>query len=505
MAVALARVLAHVEALVAHVRPFGRPASRASSPCPHPRRAPSGPGCATTPPCARPRGQHGDALAVVHGTARRRTGGSTRRRSVRRGTRRTVATPADRSIRQFRSACAITLACCARSPREALVPQGGAAWPLRCSPARSCSSAAVPSPSARLPLLLTRTDLPARPHHGARHGRQPSPHRRPSWPPACTYVIDTHHAREPGRGARRATSAPATSASTWRGTSTAARSSQWCHDHGVRYLNTSVELWDPYQDAADDAPARAHAVRAPHGAAPHDRAAGAATRARRRWSSTAPTRAWCRTGRSRRSPRSRERCLCDDRPRPRHGRRRRGGARRAGTSTELAHALGRQGHPHRRARHADHRPAQAGRRVRQHLERRGLLRRGHRAGRDGLGHARAAPAARRLRCTPARARATRSAWPAWASTPGCARWVPTRRDHRHGRPPRRGVHHHRPPDGVGRRQAGLPAHGALRLLPVDAAIASLHELRDAPIRAAAAPAHHERRDHLAAATSWACC
>src|SRR4051794_22923645 len=23
---------------------------------------------------------------------------------------------------------------------------------------------------------------------------------------------------------------------------------QWCRDHGVRYLNTSVEVWDPYVD-----------------------------------------------------------------------------------------------------------------------------------------------------------------------------------------------------------------------------------------------------------------
>ena len=28
---------------------------------------------------------------------------------------------------------------------------------------------------------------------------------------------------------------------------------QWCRDHGVRYLNTSVELWDPY-DAMTDTP-----------------------------------------------------------------------------------------------------------------------------------------------------------------------------------------------------------------------------------------------------------
>lgn len=30
---------------------------------------------------------------------------------------------------------------------------------------------------------------------------------------------------------------------------------QWCHDHQVLYINTSVELWDPYQDAASIPPA----------------------------------------------------------------------------------------------------------------------------------------------------------------------------------------------------------------------------------------------------------
>ncbi len=29
---------------------------------------------------------------------------------------------------------------------------------------------------------------------------------------------------------------------------------QWCHDHNVRYINTSVELWDPYEGAADKTP-----------------------------------------------------------------------------------------------------------------------------------------------------------------------------------------------------------------------------------------------------------
>jgi homospermidine synthase len=29
---------------------------------------------------------------------------------------------------------------------------------------------------------------------------------------------------------------------------------QWCHDHGVLYVNTSVELWDPYTEAPDQPP-----------------------------------------------------------------------------------------------------------------------------------------------------------------------------------------------------------------------------------------------------------
>jgi len=29
---------------------------------------------------------------------------------------------------------------------------------------------------------------------------------------------------------------------------------QWCHDHGVLYINTSVELWDPYENSADSHP-----------------------------------------------------------------------------------------------------------------------------------------------------------------------------------------------------------------------------------------------------------
>ena len=45
---------------------------------------------------------------------------------------------------------------------------------------------------------------------------------------------------------------------------------------------------------------------------------------------------------------------------------------------------------------------------------------------------------------------------------------------RHGRPPRRGVHHLRQTDGMEEGQGGLPAHGSLRVLSLrQAAIASL--------------------------------
>ena len=44
---------------------------------------------------------------------------------------------------------------------------------------------------------------------------------------------------------------------------------QWCHDRGVLYINTSVELWDPYA-GAEQAPDDADPLLAPHEPAPHD-------------------------------------------------------------------------------------------------------------------------------------------------------------------------------------------------------------------------------------------
>ena len=35
---------------------------------------------------------------------------------------------------------------------------------------------------------------------------------------------------------------------------------QWCHDHGVPYLNTSVEIWDPYAGARTSIPRNGRSI-----------------------------------------------------------------------------------------------------------------------------------------------------------------------------------------------------------------------------------------------------
>ena len=44
---------------------------------------------------------------------------------------------------------------------------------------------------------------------------------------------------------------------------------QWCHDHGVLYINTSVELWDPYAGNRSQASHRADALPPAHAGPPH--------------------------------------------------------------------------------------------------------------------------------------------------------------------------------------------------------------------------------------------
>ena len=118
----------------------------------------------------------------------------------------------------------------------------------------------------------------------------------------------------------------------------------------------------------------------------------------------------------------------------------------------------------------------AGRRVRQHLEHRGLPRGRHHHGRDGLGNARKGTAPAGLRSIRDGPRnqicLARMGINTWVRS-----WVPVLLHPRHGHPPRRGVYDLRPAHRLGGRPGDLPAHGPLRLLPCDCAIVSLEELR----------------------------
>ena len=46
---------------------------------------------------------------------------------------------------------------------------------------------------------------------------------------------------------------------------------QWCHDRGILYVNTSVELWDPLRRSPQQTPDRAHSLLAPYEFAQDDR------------------------------------------------------------------------------------------------------------------------------------------------------------------------------------------------------------------------------------------
>ena len=182
---------------------------------------------------------------------------------------------------------------------------------------------------------------------------------------------------------------------------------EWCRAHDVRYVNTSLEVWDPYADMARRRRPSARSTPGTWSCATASRA-GATTTGRPPCSTTAPTPAWSRTSRRWRSWTSRTRAS----PRAPATVE----AIEAARSDERVEQAGagarREDDPHLRARHADLEPAQAGERVRQHLVGRGLLRGGHRAGGDGLGHAREGAAEARVH---ARAR------PAQPDLPGASR------------------------------------------------------------------------------------
>jgi homospermidine synthase len=124
---------------------------------------------------------------------------------------------------------------------------------------------------------------------------------------------------------------------------------QWCHDRGVLYINTSVELWDPYGGAGDKPPTE----RTLYWRHMNLRRKVAS------WSEPGPTAVLEHGANPGLISHFTKHALLDI----------------AGRALSL-----------QRARHADHRSAQGGERVRQHMERRGLPRGGDHDGRDGLGH-----------------------------------------------------------------------------------------------------------------------
>ena len=196
---------------------------------------------------------------------------------------------------------------------------------------------------------------------------------------------------------------------------------QWCRDHGVRYLNTSVEVWDPYDDLERTQPL--------------DRTLYVRHMELRRMKAVVARQPGRHRGRrARRQPRSgqplrqagalrdrRRRCCATASPttRPR-SRRARAARRRRHRFNELAMLTGTKViHIAERDTQITDRPKRA-ERVRQHVVRRRLLRGGHRA-RPRWAGARTSGGCRRTRtCTPARGRATRSASRSRAWRPGCA-------------------------------------------------------------------------------------
>ena len=188
-------------------------------------------------------------------------------------------------------------------------------------------------------------------------------------------------------------------------------------DRGVLYINTSVELWDPYADAERKHPTektlywRHMNIR----------------RLIASWSEPGPTAVlehganpglishWTKQGLLDIGRAALGRPAGRPAPRPKRS----ASWSKTGAFNRLAMRLG------VKVIHCSERDTQiadqpkAGRRVRQHLEHRGLSRRRNDHGRNGLGHARERIAPRWPANTRT-GRGTKSASPAWASTPGSA-------------------------------------------------------------------------------------
>ena len=165
---------------------------------------------------------------------------------------------------------------------------------------------------------------------------------------------------------------------------------QWCHDRGVLYVNTSVELWDPYENARAATPQkmtlywRHMNIRRMIG----------------KWTRPGPTAVLEHGANPGLISHFTKQGLIDIGNRAIKDKKVTGRAADeirqliAGTKIQLSgDETRREGDSLQRTRHANYEQTETGGRVRQHLERRRFPRGRHHHGRDGLGHAREGVAA----------------------------------------------------------------------------------------------------------------
>ena len=277
---------------------------------------------------------------------------------------------------------------------------------------------------------------------------------------------------------------------------------QWCHDHGVLYINTSVGALGSLRRGRQQAPHRTDPLLAPHESAADDGRRGRARSHRR--------------ARARRQPRPdlpfHQAGACWTSPSAALADRKFDGA--AGgevahhaepqTFNHLAHELG------VKVIHCSERDTQIARPAQEVNEFvntwsvEGFREEGTTTAEMGWGtHEKELPAAG--------LRARRR--PEEPDLPGPdghqhvrgARGCPELHDQRHGRPPRRSVHHLRQADRLGGRQGALPPDGSLRLLPGDARHRVAVRAARPRLRAAAEHPHHDTTRSSAGPTSWAPC
>jgi len=247
---------------------------------------------------------------------------------------------------------------------------------------------------------------------------------------------------------------------------------QWCHDHGVLYVNTSTELWDPYHGLPDKHPttrtlywrhlnlrrlAASWKEKGPTAVIEHGANPGLISHFTKQGLIDIGSAAVADGKLKARDAEFVAQFIRDRQ------------------FNHLARKLGVKVIHCQRARHADHRPPQGGGRVRQHLEHRGLPRRGHDDGRDGVGHPREMAAAARL---PPQTGPEEPDLPRPHGHQHLGPILGSQLQHpRHGRAPRRGLHHLRPPHRPGEGRAVYRPTVHYAYCPCDCAIASLHELR----------------------------